>query len=72
MKLKSIAPSYKRGEDLSTAPEEREIKWQREILRQDAVSSLEMEMYPFKKVTTIKNTDSEMFYVHCILNQHSS
>lgn len=52
MKLKSTAPSYMRGADKSPTPEERKIKWQREISRQEAMSILEMKMYPFKKVTT--------------------
>ena len=50
MKLKSIAPSYSHADDISARPEEKDIKWEREISREEALTILEQKMYPFKKV----------------------
>jgi hypothetical protein len=50
MKLRSTAPSYYHAANVSSRPEEREIKWQREISHEEAITILETKMYPFKKV----------------------
>ena len=50
MKLKSVAPSYLNADDISSRPEELDIKWEREITHEEALTILEQKMYPFKKV----------------------
>ena len=50
MKLKSVAPSYLNADDISSRPKELDIKWEREITHEEALTILEQKMYPFKKV----------------------
>lgn len=55
MKVKSIAPSFRRGDadGVSSPPVKREIKWEREITQEEARTILGRKMYPFKKVGRI-------------------